>query len=329
MTECQNEFCGQTSAYVLCLSQLSPGDIVLSRETDSIRRLFSSPERCREVGVSFCVWLGSLGSYSHAMLYLDGSIIHAVEPGVFSYNPQRLVFMSSEDCCVLRYAGLSAKQLSTIAEFARNQVGRLYSVSEACRVSPVMKAIVPSKSGVEFCSRLVAQSFAAAGISLVENPDYCSPSDFLHSQSLKKIPNVVREAQPADVEVASSYDYVAENMRSMFQWMESARRIAQACGCECNTFEECVSFVLAHQESDGKVADSIIASGYLDNWKHEKSAHMWRYSPGMMLLMCRSGREKSYLLACSYFELADRYVSLCLNMRSLLAAKQSKTIGYI
>ncbi|TOD75392.1 hypothetical protein, partial [Vibrio parahaemolyticus] len=46
------------------------------------------------------------GDFSHAMIYVGNSLVHAIpEGGVYSKNPQRLLFKNANQVKVLRYKG--------------------------------------------------------------------------------------------------------------------------------------------------------------------------------------------------------------------------------
>ena len=79
-----------TPQYALNLERLKPGDIILSRESATFKEIVMDGHQLKGVAVSSTVRAFSRG-YSHAMLYLDKAIFHAVIPLVYSYNPQRLV----------------------------------------------------------------------------------------------------------------------------------------------------------------------------------------------------------------------------------------------
>ena len=89
--------------YALNLDRLKPGDIILSRESVTFKEILKNVHQLKGVAVSSTVRAFSRG-YSHAMLYLDKAIFHAVIPHVYSYNPQRLAIRRESDICVLRHA---------------------------------------------------------------------------------------------------------------------------------------------------------------------------------------------------------------------------------
>lgn len=67
---------------------------------------------------------------------------------------------------------ISHVRLNAIIDLARSEIGTQYFKAEAIRT--VLGGSKP-RSRRQFCSRLVARAFAARGVQLVGDPDYCSP----------------------------------------------------------------------------------------------------------------------------------------------------------
>jgi hypothetical protein len=124
------------------------------------------------------------------MVYIeDRSVIDATSEGVQARNTQRLLF---EDGCMI-YAlrlrdGVSADQLRAICMFFRSKISTQYATKEAIRV---VFGGGHEWTKKQFCSRLVAQAFEAAGLMLVGNPNFCAPAD------LKSSPLLIEVANPA------------------------------------------------------------------------------------------------------------------------------------
>lgn len=169
--------------YVLDFNKLQHGDIILESGNTKI--------------ISSTIKTVTGSHYSHAILYIGRSVVHATSDGVYSKNPQRILVDNINDLKVLRCCDVNSNQLEKICDFARNQIGSLYSVAEAT-LSPVLgKTEKKASAREQFCSRLVAQAYYyGANISLVKNPDYCSPADIERSQLLKVVDNVVWIIKP-------------------------------------------------------------------------------------------------------------------------------------
>ncbi len=162
--------------YLLSIDKLQPGDIILTLQ----KGLASKSVR-----------IATKSKYSHAILHVgDGSYIHSDKNGVHSGNIQRLLFDKIDSARVLRTKNAYAAKLA--CDFARSQIGKSYSIKEAIKT----KFYIPKfeQNNRQFCSRLVAQSYEYAGLTLVNNPKYCipqelddSPLTFLINKCLKKL----------------------------------------------------------------------------------------------------------------------------------------------
>lgn len=152
---------------------LRPGDIILVTQSSAI-------------SASIRLMTGS--DISHAMVYVeDRSVIDATFAGVQASNTQRLWFEADRPVHVLRLkTSPTPDQLQTIILDLRAKIGTRYSVSQ------VLATLVPGKISAgrrQFCSRLVAQAFAAAGINLVVKPDSCTPAGLKRSAMLAPVQN--------------------------------------------------------------------------------------------------------------------------------------------
>src|ERR1700726_931216 len=150
---------GKTVMKRLKMSRLVRGDIILTTTT---------------AAVSKAIRWGTKSDISHAMICVQhGSVIDATSDGVHARNMQRLFFDAE---CALHVFGpkaaLSPDQIEQICRFVRERIGSEYSTREAVRA-----AIGGSNQWTrkQFCSRLVAQAYASAGIKLVDDPNYCAP----------------------------------------------------------------------------------------------------------------------------------------------------------
>lgn len=115
-----------------------------------------------------------LSSYYHAGIYIgDGKVIEAASNGVreanlSEYNPQSLLWSQRK---------LSALQRRKICLYAKDQIGKPYSFIDLVALALSRWHITPawvwnrlSRSDRVICSQLVANSYFAAGINLVDKP---------------------------------------------------------------------------------------------------------------------------------------------------------------
>ncbi|TFZ45083.1 hypothetical protein E5C33_11465 [Stenotrophomonas maltophilia] len=253
---------GRVRDHVLDLEVLQPGDIVLSTTSEkisrSIRFFTNSP-------------------YSHAMLYVGNSLIHADGDGVFSLNPQRRIVASDEIAVFRLRGGLDAGQQATVINHVRSEVGSLYSVPHAIVVG-LMKFCGRDRSGKQFCSRLVAQSYRLAGQRLVRNADYCSPGALARSPLLERIENALRPITCLDAQIAATPDQLLEHQRQTFQWLRWVREIARSRKKKITNITSALDFIEAHPDIDVEAAGQLKLSGYLDHYRADESINTHRYS---------------------------------------------------
>jgi len=268
-----------TNKYQFNLDTLQPGDILLSRGEGK--------------GAAF-IAKATGGRFSHAMVYVGNSVIHAMPDGVYSKNPQRLLFHSNDDLLALRArGGLTDEQASIIVDTARYWVGALYSKAQAAAVPAYSKARVPTTSPEQFCSRLVAQCYMAAKIQLVVNPDYCSPNDIARSGLLDPVANYSVLASQQAIEFAE--DTVDPNMeiqRAAFTWLAKARKLASRRGLgEIATQSEVGHLIYKNPELDSVICNYIHASGYLKHFDVDRSINAFRYDVTLFLEKFSSNHE--------------------------------------
>lgn len=163
--------------YIFNPYELLPGDILLMNTYEERLR--------RKMG---CI-------YEHAAIYVgDAYLMESNGEYVTMSHIYSYAFREKEHACVLRMKKLSPIIASDIARNARKQMGREYVDTTLFRHLRNYKfSDTQDTSNRSFCSRLVAQSYFAEGISLLPNSDFCEPDDFLQSQLLQPVENAVVE----------------------------------------------------------------------------------------------------------------------------------------
>ena len=291
--------------YVLDWKSLQPCDIVLSRESLSIDGILQ-PKRMWDVAKSGVIRLGSK-HYSHAMLYVGGSIIHAHPPMVFAVNPQRLSAAHADDYMCLRFDGLTLEQKRKIEEYARSQVGALYSIPEAAKTVVKKSGDTKDLSGVEFCSRLVAEAYSCAGIQLVPNCSYCAPGDFLSVESLMRIGTCTRRADEHDIAILKSTDFVLLSQNRAYDWLERVRTMSENDGFDVKTINSIFEYVQSFPNRDSEVFNALKESRYLETWKDDKAAHGCRNNPVEMQIIRQNQPDDFFNEVICLFDCAGRY----------------------
>lgn len=248
--------------HILDLDVLEPGDIVLSTTGEavsrSIRFLTNSP-------------------YSHAMLYVGNTLIHADGGGVFSLNPQRKIVGQGEIAVYRLRERPDDVAMTAVINHARNEIGCLYSVPHALLVG-VMKLWGRDRSGKQFCSRLVAQAYHQAGHPLVRNPDYCSPGALARSTRLAPVEHALRPVNDVDLRIAATTDQLLVHQHQTFEWLRWVRSAARRKGHRISRFNSALDFIQAHPDVDEEAARQLQACGYLQHYLVDESANAYRYS---------------------------------------------------
>lgn len=250
-------------AFILKIENLEPGDVILTSESSK---------------TSKAIRLGTKGDHSHAMLYIGNSVIHATLEGVYSKNPQRLIYDNESDVTVLRINQRPTEEtIRKICSHARRLAGGLYSKREAALSIALNDGESAAKSSKQFCSRLVAQSFRAAGIDVVVNSDYCTPEDIRKSSAFKRIDGVVRPASEAEIQFSKSDDPVADNQRMMFSWLNKTRDIAKKLEMEIQHESDVAELLQKHPDLDSQVCEFLEESGYLKHYDYDMNINPHRY----------------------------------------------------
>jgi len=253
----------EVQLFILDVDHLRVGDIILTAD----QTLLSKGVR-----------VATGGSFSHAMLYVsDHSYIHSDGDGVHSGNTQRRLFSALGDAAVLRLRNPDASTVERACAYARTQVGKQYSKTEALRSKKFRDAAEQREdSNRQFCSRLVAQAYSFAGLPLVSNVDYCYPGDFLHTTLLQPVAAPLRQARAAEIEFAQSESPIDRQTRATNFILDEVRKLS---GRDIQTFEQLPDFLILNPEHDAAVCEIVKGSGYLNFWREDVLRNPWRYDP--------------------------------------------------
>jgi hypothetical protein len=244
-------------------ASLKTGDIILTTTTSAISK---------------AIRMATQSDISHAMIYVQShSVIDATAEGVQSRNTQRLLFEDDCSVYVLRQRDdLSDEQCRSICAFVRARIGAQYSTREAMQTALGGGQEWTSK---QFCSRLVAQAYASAGIGLVNDPNFCSPAEIKSSSSLI-------EVQGAIVAVAAYEAARWEGRQGVPQIMRSAINFvldgARAKDKDIQSFDDLNRHLVQHPEDDEYICELLAASGYLTVWKVNQANNPWQYDLDLM-----------------------------------------------
>lgn len=247
--------------YLLDTDRMLPGDIILTANDTFTSKGIRTATGC---------------AFSHAILYVGNeSYIHSDTNGVHSGNPQRLIFDSSTMAKVLRLRESNNQTIKKICMFSRSEIGKTYSKLEAVKSKALRNSDANEESNRQFCSRLVAQAYAFAGIFLVKNTNYCYPKDIEDSSLIYEVENCLRTAGPHEIEFALSENPLEIQIRATNQILAKARQIS---GEDIQNFEQLANLIISHPEFDDEISSTTTESGYLTLWQIDYHRNQWRYN---------------------------------------------------
>lgn len=228
--------------------------------------------------VSKAIRVATRSDISHAMVYVeDRSVIDATSEGVQARNTQRLLF--EDDCKIyaLRLRdGISTDQLRAVCMFVRSKIGTQYATKEAVRT---VVGGAREWTRKQFCSRLVAQAFEAAGVRLVDNPNFCAPADLKSSPLLVEVENPAVLMPEQELAVWEGRADVPQMMRNAINAVfDGARRKSS----DIQTFDDLHIYLATHPEDDGYFCELLESSGYLTVWQAEQWKNPWQYDLELM-----------------------------------------------
>ncbi|HEK0791940.1 TPA: hypothetical protein SMP82_001696 [Proteus mirabilis] len=262
--------------YILDWGKLEVGDIILEHGY-----ALHSSIICKATG----------SHYSHAMIYVGNTIIEATQKGrVFSKIPNRFTVKNINDLKVLRLkTPIPSVKMNKITEHARLLVGTEYGLKEAIFSARPSKNLKPTEA--QFCSRLVAQSYASVGINLVANTNFCSPADIERSELLCEVPDTVREGTRQEIEHAHANSLHNEHRDSAADFCKNALEVLSLYKIKTITINNKPKKIATLNDIfravnergkkiktlDSKIAELMQTTGYMDGPFHDKQQNPYRY----------------------------------------------------
>lgn len=307
--------------YILDWSQLRVGDIVLTAES-------SVPSKGIRVA--------TLGRYSHAAVWVGGTLIEATLEGVFSSNPQRLLADHPEHLAVYRSRDpLPAEAASRICEYARSQVGSLYALPEAMLML-FMRTLRMPDSRAQFCSRLVARAYVHAGVDLrnLRNPDFCSPRQLARCKAFVKVDDIVRQAGREEIEFAGTDDPIHKNLKDTYAWLNRVRALvstneALSVRYDIQSINDVSQLLLDHPELDDAVTGFMRGTDYLTFFDHDRTRNPHRYDRLLMWAeMRRRALDMPGFLRVEFAMQPDQASRHVRNIVATLHHVRQRRIGY-
>lgn len=256
--------------YILELTKLKKGDILLTGSGEKLSRFIKKV---------------TSGSFSHAILYVgNASYIHSDKNGVHAGNIQRLLFESEDDIQV--YRANKKIDFDMMCDFARSQVGKEYSIKGA--INSKTKLNIKLTTNRQFCSKLVAESYAYASFGIVEDFSRCTPKDIEVSDKLSEVPSVAREASPSEMKFASSASPISKQDDVVNHILSRARDITSS---DIQTMQDLTVFMIENHQFDHQISDLIKSTEYLTLFDDQVEKNPWRYDFELFISRCSSVQE--------------------------------------
>jgi hypothetical protein len=167
-------------------------------------------------------------------------------------------------------------QLDQICQFVRQAIGSEYTTREAVRTAVGGSDQWTRK---QFCSRLVAQAYASAGIKLVNDANYCAPADLANSPALVAVSNAIETVSDAEAARWAAHPDLTGTMRNAINAvLEGARKKDK----NIQTFEDVTPYLVRHPEEDAYFAALLASSGYLTVWQPNTERNRWQYEDALL-----------------------------------------------
>ncbi len=301
--------------YLLNKERLKVGDLIFTREESPTSRAIRKSLNC---------------DYSHVLIYVaDSSCIHADSDGVHSVNIQRLLFNSSNDVQVMRFIETETwtdDRLKELCTLARSKIGTEYTKTKAIKAGIAYKTGFSKKSKneqLQFCSKLVAESYEYAGLKISKDYTLCTPAELLLSKSFFVIEEASNVATPE--EIAFAKDSLKNSLTKQKNITnELLRQVRSISSNKIQTIEDVLNLALQNSELDKKIAKIINESGYLSIWaddivKNQSRYFKINYPDDVVKIINPEGAESEINMANDDIERFDKYHHYLLQRR----AKQS------
>ncbi|MGH9494780.1 MAG: YiiX/YebB-like N1pC/P60 family cysteine hydrolase [Candidatus Sulfotelmatobacter sp.] len=211
---------------------------------------------------------------SHSMIYVDPCcVIDATGEGVHARNTQRMFFPENCAIHVLRpKIPLAKMEADIVCNFVRASVGTEYSKREA---AATIFGDLNSWSAKQFCSRLVAQAYAAAGRRLVPDPNFCSPEDVKKSALLGEVSEATESVTDHEVERWERDPDMTQMTRDTINAVLDGIRKKDK---DIQSMNDVDAHLIEHPEDDADFCEVLKSSGYLTLWKLEMRKNPWQYT---------------------------------------------------
>lgn len=252
-----------TKYFIIDYKKLQKGDVICTTRKKSI--------------ISKLIRLGTKSDYSHVlMVYGYSSFIHADNMGVYSYNFQRLLFNQNDRVLVLRLKEQYRDKIDDICENLKSEVGKVYGTISALNswLNKSLLTRIEDPETVQFCSKLIAESFNRAGLIISENPKTCFPVDIASSDLFEKAEGCLRECLPEEIEFAKTESPQEKQAKTFTNILVD---IKKEINVNILTFSEADDYLLENPMFDEKMKEIYLRNDYEEFERIELEKNSYRY----------------------------------------------------
>ena len=196
--------------------------------------------------------------YDHVALYAGDAFIMESDGGgvvlnhIFSYG-----FKEVDDAIVLRCKSDSELIREGVVFYARSTMGMEFGSLEARKVPKYEATEKPAESNRMFCSRLVALSYDKMGVSLVPNPNYCTPASFMDSDKLVRVYDALVPATDAAKQVIAIHSKARENAENVEMLVSMYGRMSEIYGEDIQAMDQLIKTALQKPEKDDEAVIAL------------------------------------------------------------------------
>ena len=212
--------------------------------------------------------------YDHVAMYMgDAFILEATGLCATINHIHSYGFRDREDAIVMRLKDWDQTMIDEVLFCARMKMGMEYGTLRAyykIRDNGDKDTVNTNRT---FCTRYVAQAYGMAGINIVKNPDYCIPDDFIHSEYLCKIEDILILAEDDEIDLVKKRQSQRENDEVLLARVFEKLRIVYDVDIQC--FDQFLMAAIKHPEKDNDAIRVFEEFRYFDYDNQISKSQPW------------------------------------------------------
>lgn len=214
--------------------------------------------------------------YDHVAMYMGDAFILEADGLCATMNHiHSYGFPEIDDAIVMRLKHWDQTMIDKVLLCARMKMGMEYGALSAyyktlCRHNGDEDNVNTNRT---FCTRYIAQAYGMAGINIVKNPDYCIPDDFIHSEYLCKIENILILAEDDEIDLVKNRQSQRENDESLLASVFEKLRIVYNADIQC--FDQFLMAAIKHPDKDNDAIRVFEEFRYFDYDNQISKSQPW------------------------------------------------------